>query len=78
MQAETTFTDQEHRTLSSKRCNDDEKQLKIDLSTDAYGFENSWRLLKNTANGPKELYSGPPGKGTHIIVIFHNVSTSNS
>mmetsp|Transcript_39014 Transcript_39014/g.68570 ORF Transcript_39014/g.68570 Transcript_39014/m.68570 type:complete len:323 (+) Transcript_39014:329-1297(+) len=60
MQAETTFTDQEHRTLSSKRCNDDEKQLKIDLSTDAYGFENSWRLLKNTANGPKELYSGPP------------------
>eukprot|EP00584_Thalassiosira_punctigera_P019946 CAMPEP_0172571812 /NCGR_PEP_ID=MMETSP1067-20121228/132666_1 /TAXON_ID=265564 ORGANISM="Thalassiosira punctigera, Strain Tpunct2005C2" /NCGR_SAMPLE_ID=MMETSP1067 /ASSEMBLY_ACC=CAM_ASM_000444 /LENGTH=387 /DNA_ID=CAMNT_0013364225 /DNA_START=182 /DNA_END=1345 /DNA_ORIENTATION=- len=57
----TTLIDQGHRAISSKKCENNEQHFKLDLSTDGYGFENSWKLLKNTKNGPKELYSGPPG-----------------
>ncbi|KAL7530881.1 hypothetical protein ACHAXR_003725, partial [Thalassiosira sp. AJA248-18] len=35
---------------------------RIDLSTDDYGFETSWKLLLDTGDGPKEIYIGPPPK----------------
>ena len=50
---------QEDRLLSSK-CKDDEKFLRLDLSTDDYGFETTWRLMEKTSSGPKEIAAGPP------------------
>lgn len=48
------------RALSPSKCDAGESFLICDITTDTYGFENSWRLLRNTNKGPKELYSGPP------------------
>mmetsp|Transcript_10489 Transcript_10489/g.19070 ORF Transcript_10489/g.19070 Transcript_10489/m.19070 type:complete len:375 (-) Transcript_10489:232-1356(-) len=60
---ETTYINQDkHRALSSVDCEEDEQSFRLDLSTDNYGFENRWKLLKNTSNGPREVYSGPPAR----------------
>lgn len=57
----TVFPDQQNRTLSSANCEDNEQVFRIDITTDNYGYENRWKLLKNTRNGPREIFSGPKG-----------------
>lgn len=55
----TVFTDKNHRTLSY--CEDNEQVFKIDITTDNYGFENRWKVVKSTRNGSIEMFSGPEG-----------------
>ena len=56
------LTEQDQRDLQSRngRCEGDEQQLVIDITTDQYGFENKWQLIKSTNQGVQEVESGPP------------------
>mmetsp|Transcript_19237 Transcript_19237/g.40573 ORF Transcript_19237/g.40573 Transcript_19237/m.40573 type:complete len:211 (+) Transcript_19237:185-817(+) len=54
------FTNDEHHRALSSKCKNNEQGLKIDIITDAYGFETSWKLLKDTNDGVEKLASGPP------------------
>ena len=47
------------RQLSSK-CRGNEEFITIDITTDWYGFENSWVLYRMNNGTPMKLYAGPP------------------
>ena len=57
--ATPTTNDNLERQLSSK-CRDNEEFITIDITTDWYGFENSWVLYRINNGTPTKLYAGPP------------------
>eukprot|EP00571_Detonula_confervacea_P016091 CAMPEP_0172310254 /NCGR_PEP_ID=MMETSP1058-20130122/11375_1 /TAXON_ID=83371 /ORGANISM="Detonula confervacea, Strain CCMP 353" /LENGTH=369 /DNA_ID=CAMNT_0013023031 /DNA_START=8 /DNA_END=1117 /DNA_ORIENTATION=- len=61
---ETTSFDQGDRVLT-KDCGENKKYFKIDLRTDAYGFETSWQLKTRQGNKWIQTESGPPGNNNY-------------
>lgn len=60
MEATSPDNPAEHRSLAGN-CKEGESTLIIDITTDDYGFETSWKLYKNkSTGGVKELQAGPP------------------
>jgi len=55
---EATPMDQLDRNLV--KCNGDERIFKLDMSTDRYGFETSWKLEALESGKWKHIESGPP------------------
>ncbi|KAL7542082.1 hypothetical protein ACHAXR_011501 [Thalassiosira sp. AJA248-18] len=55
---ETSFN-QGNRVLA-KDCGEDEKYLRLDMTTDDYGFENDWKLKMRQGNKWSQIEAGPP------------------
>ena len=75
METANFLSNEEQRALTSSRCKNNEKWLRIDLLTDQYGFENSWELYrKPNGNGaPKVLFSGREYY-TSFMICFQDLS----
>lgn len=56
---ETNWLNQDHRELA-KDCGGNQEYFKIDVQTDEFGFENSWKLKKRQNNKWVQIKSGPP------------------
>lgn len=59
---ETTIDDEdeeEDRILRS--CSNGQKYFRLEIKTDNYGFESSWKLMKKNGNSWSKKKSGPPG-----------------
>ena len=60
-QFEATENDQDERALM-RDCSGNQKYFRLDLTTDNYGFEDTWDLLRLQGNVWRQVQSGPPNQ----------------